>query len=329
MESLIRQFGRILARERLTTVQDKLKFAGVKADAAVFVAVNAIAGFIFSVIVSLALYLWLGNIWYALLGLAGAGIVYFFLVTGIVGLFIDQREKFVEKVLPDALLLMASNLRSGISPDESLVLSAKTEFGFLSTNIKKAGQKIATGIPIEAAFKSVSDGIDSNLLSQTIKLVIEGINSGGQLASILEGTARDIKDNEIIRKEIRSMIFLYATFIFLAVGIISPVLYSVSLELSSILSKLSTALASGFLVEGSSSTIPIAASNISTEFLLVFAYINMTITCVFGSLMMALINRGNEKYGLRYMPFVLGLAILLFNVGRIVMKLFFGGIRVL
>lgn len=329
MNNLLEKIGRMIAHGNITTIEKKLKYAGLKFNAAKFVATSFFIGLGISVLTSLFFYMWLNSVVYSLLAFAGAATVSYFFITSLVGLFIDKRAKFAENVLPDALLIMSSNLKSGSSPDEALLQSAKTEFSFLATNIKTAGHKIATGIPIEEALKSISEDIDSDVLSQTIKLIIEGIASGGELASILEGIARDIKDNEIIRKEIRSIIFLYATFIFLAVAIISPVLYSVSTELSGILSKLSQTLASGFLVAGSNSVVPISPTNISSDFLLVFAYVNLIITAVFGSLMIALINKGNEKYGLRYIPFILGISLVLFNIGRIVMKYFFGSINIL
>jgi archaellum biogenesis protein FlaJ (TadC family) len=330
MDQTLEKIGRVIAREHIVDIKKKLRYAGFKINAERFVAINAMAGACASALAAIIFYFWLNNALYSLLAFAGAGITYYLFVSGIVGLFIDRRAKFVENVLPDALQLMASNIRSGVAPDEALLMSAKSEFGFLSKNIKTAGHKIATGIPIETALRTISEDIDSDVLDQTIKLIIEGIGSGGELASILEGTARDIKDNDILRKEIRSIIMLYGIFIFLAVAIISPILYSVSSELAMILSKLGQTLASGFLVEGSASTIPIStATQISSDFLLVFSYVNIIITAVFGSLMIGLINKGNEKYGLRYMPFVLGISIILFNVGMIVMKYFFGSIAIL
>ncbi|MDD5182460.1 MAG: type II secretion system F family protein [Candidatus Nanoarchaeia archaeon] len=329
MNDLLEKIGRMIARDNIVKIRAKLNYAGLKVNAESFVAITVMVGVLFSIAAAVIFYFWLKNPIYPALALIGAGVTFYFLMSGIIGLLVDNRAKFVEKTLPDALLLMASNLKSGVAPDEALILSAKSEFGFLAKNIKTAGHKIATGIPIEQALETISEDVDSEILNQTIGLIIEGISSGGELASILEGTARDIKDNEIIRKEIRAIIMLYATFIMMAVTFISPILYAVSTELAGILSSLSQTLAAGFLVEGSSSVVPIAAADISTDFLLVFAYVNIIITGVFGSMMIALINKGNEKYGLKYMPFIVGAAIILFNVGRLAMKYFFGSIRIL
>ena len=41
---------------------------------------------------------------------------------------IEAKARFVEEVLPDALQLMASNLRAGFTTDRALLLSARPEF---------------------------------------------------------------------------------------------------------------------------------------------------------------------------------------------------------
>jgi len=44
---------------------------------------------------------------------------------------VDKKAKEVEEVLPDALQLMASNLRAGLTTEKALFSSARKEFGIL------------------------------------------------------------------------------------------------------------------------------------------------------------------------------------------------------
>jgi Flp pilus assembly protein TadB len=247
-------------------------------------------------------------------------------MVSIISLLADQRSKFVEQFLPDVLLLMSSNLRSGITPEEAFILSARPEFGFLADKIKDAGKRLATGATIQEAFTHLKSKISSKLFSQTIGLIIEGLDSGGEIATLLESTANDIKDMESIRKEVNSMIFIYALFIFIAACMIAPILYAVSIQLANILSKLSQSIAVQFVTE-QSQTLKLMPTGISEKFLNNFAYVNLIVTTAFSSLIVALINRGDEKYGLRYIPFFVGLALILFFVARYALNLFFGGIK--
>ena len=69
-----------------------------------------------------------------------------------------SRIKEIEKIFPDVISLMASNLRSGITIDRAFLLSARPEFKPLDAEILKSGKEIATGKDIIQALKKwVSD----------------------------------------------------------------------------------------------------------------------------------------------------------------------------
>ena len=107
-----------------------LDYANVKTEAGRFL------GFIlvFGIAVALMLAFWLGylahyNIW-IVFGISFVSfqlLIYMWLL-----LSVDAKAKFVEKMLPDALQLMASNMRSGITSDKALLMAARPEFGPLS-----------------------------------------------------------------------------------------------------------------------------------------------------------------------------------------------------
>src|SRR3989344_5515625 len=66
--------------------------------------------------------------------------VYFWLL-----LSADAKARFAEKVLPDALQLMASNLKAGMTVDRALLFSARPEFGPLQDELNIVGKEITTG----------------------------------------------------------------------------------------------------------------------------------------------------------------------------------------
>lgn len=326
MMKLLVEFGKLLTRGKAKKVKEMLTYADIKVNPFYFVSINFLLAIVITVAVGLIVFDAYGVV-YSLVSAALTVFIYYASVLMILSLLAEQRARYVEMVLPDVLLLMSSNLRSGISPEEAFLLSARPEFGFLADKIKKAGKKIAAGASLVDAFSELSYGINSKLFKQTMSLIIEGINSGGDLSVLLESTANDIKETASIRKEVRSMIFVYAFFIFIAACLIAPVLYAVSIQLAGVLSKLSQSIAIQFLTE-KAPTVKLAPSGISGEFLTTFAYINLTIVSVFASFIVALINKGNEKYGIRYIPFFLGITLALFYVAKLILFAFFGGIRV-
>lgn len=317
---------KLLKKERIDNIKGHLDCAAISMDVYKFLFYNAVLALAISVASGIFVYAGHG-IAYAFLAFFSTIFAYYFAVSSWVMLMESQRARYAEKILPDMLMMLASNLRSGITPEEAFTLSSRPEFGFLAVKIKKASKYVATGTSVQEAFSYIAKGINSRLFKQTIAMLIEGINSGAGLADLLENTASDIKDTAFIRKESRSTLLVYAIFIFMAASLIAPVLYSVSIQLASILSKLGHTVSVEYISKKAVG-INLAPTNISGAFLVKFAYVNLIVTTGFGALIFALINKGDEKYGLKYIPFFVGIALAIFYVVNMVLKAFFGGIRI-
>jgi archaellum biogenesis protein FlaJ (TadC family) len=309
--------------EHITGVKRALAYAHVQEDPYAWFGLNINVGTLITAIVIVLTYFFMNDILYTIAAGGLTPLMYYFAVTGILSMLSDQRARFVESTLPDALLLMASNLRSGMPTDEAVTLSSRPEFGFLADKIKEAGRRIATGETFADALRLIPADVDSQILRKTMELIVEGLESGGEIATLLEETSTDIRDNDILQREVRSVILIYAIFIFIAAIVMAPVLYAISTHLAQALSKLSSAVAVAFMTGGNSPTLKITPSLVTPEFMLTFAYINLIITAVFGSLMVALITRGNEKYGIRYIPVFIAITMIVFVIVRYMVGGFF------
>jgi len=62
----------------------------------------------------------------------------------------ESKGKFVDTILPDALQLIASNMRSGLTTERSLFVAGRPEFGPLEAELKATGRRIMAGIPLQA-----------------------------------------------------------------------------------------------------------------------------------------------------------------------------------
>ena len=125
----------------------------------------------------------------------------------------NSRAAKVEEALPDFLALVASNIHSGLTPDKALIVSAREEFGPLSVEVNRAGRYSLTGMPLERVFVGMTEHIHSDLLDKTVRLIVEGLHSGGDMAELLEKTALDIRKFRSIRREVSSIILSYVLFI--------------------------------------------------------------------------------------------------------------------
>lgn len=240
---------------------------------------------------------------------------------------VDAKAKSMEKALPDALQLMASNLRAGLTPEKALILAARPEFGQLTKEITRVGREIMTGKEITTAMLEMAKRTRSEKLGKSIRLIVSGLRAGGELAALVEQTARNLRDQEFVDQKIRSNIKMYVVFIFTAIGFGAPVLYALSSFLVEVMQRIISRVE---IPKETASMInmPLTITNISinSEFVIMYATISLIITAALGSLILGEISKGEEKQGLRIMPILIALSLVLFFVARFVVSKLLGGL---
>ncbi len=248
-------------------------------------------------------------------------IVLFFVVLLVsqlmIGLKADKRAAEAEQALPDALQLMATNLRAGLTTDKALLVSAREEFGVLNDELKRVGKEIAVGKDITDSLKDLSKRIRSDLVERTINLIVFGIISGGELASLLEESAASLRQQHIAKKQVYASILMYTIFIFVAVALISPLLFGLSSVLvETMQGTLSSIEAPPIEV---TSQVPLSISPVSMNMGLIkmFIIILLIVTSILSSLVLGLITKGEEKAGLKYIPILMGASLVVFFVVRV------------
>lgn len=237
----------------------------------------------------------------------------------------DKRGSFVESVLPDALQLMSSNIRSGLTPDKALLFAARPEFGILENEIKLAARKAVAGESIESALMVLGNRIKSRIINRTFTLIVEGMKKGGEIASLLEQTAEDIRDLKILKKEIAAQVGMYAIFIFIAVGFAAPLLFAFSSHLvetmTAIGSKISITESMKYTTIGS---LKLSVVKISPDFLRIYSLLTLTLSSIFGSLIVGLLQDGKESAGVKFIPILLLSNFIIYFVVRFILSSFLG-----
>ncbi len=224
----------------------------------------------------------------------------------LVSLRIDSRKRQVEEALPDFLHIAASNVRAGMPVDQALWFAARPEFGLLSQEIELVAKRTFGGESFAQTLERLSSRFDSPLLWRTVRLIVHGASSGGEMAGILEDTADDVRRAQLLRKEITASMLMYVIFITFASVIGAPFLYSVSYKLISVLEGIWTKMAAsgplpnvGFVTSSS--------PGVTAEQFLWFSLAAILITSIIASLIVSVIQTGSKKEGVKYVP-LFGLA---------------------
>lgn len=233
------------------------------------------------------------------------------------------RIKKLEEVFPDFLQLMSSNLRAGMTIDRAMMLSSRPEFAPLDDEILQTGKDITTGKSIEMSLLDMSKRINSEKINKTILLIISGIRAGGDLAVLLDETAVYMRERGFVEKKASSSVLMYVIFIFLAVSIFAPALFSLSTVLVEILEEILSGIPTD-LPTNVSAPFTLSKLNISITFIKYFSIAFMLTIDLLSSLVLGLVNKGDEKEGLKYFPAILVISVFIFFFARILIANFLG-----
>ncbi len=316
----------MLPRSYREKVEQEIGYAGIEGDKTLFCG-GLVALFWLAAIINLAFLtlfvhapVWLSVLPTLLLLIVGYYSPYLVFMN-----VAEARRKRMELVLPDILLLIASNVKSGLTIDRAILFAARPEFGELSKEFKNVAFEIYGGEDIGSAFRKLTKRIKSVMLERTVKLLIEGLRAGGAVASLLEETANDIRNTEVLQREIRSSVMMYVMFIFIAGVVAAPFLFAVSNVLVE-----STANMWGSFHMGEEATqflsgsfITLKPAQINASTFNYFSIISLFITLFFASILISIIQTGNIRSAMRYLPVFMILAYAVyFTAKKMLQKVF-------
>jgi flagellar protein FlaJ len=327
--SFYQKIKAIYPKSYVSWVKKNLEYADIKVSIEKFVATEFLYSLSLAISVALTLYTLKFSTFLILIASFGIFLAFQIIPNVMVILIADKRAKFAEEVLPDVLQLTAANLRAGLTPDRALMLAARPEFGLLEDEIRVAAKKAVAGTPIEEAIVGIGKRIKSKLISRTLTLITEGIRKGGEIAGLLEQTAEDIRNTKLLKKEVAAQVTMYAIFIFMAAGLIAPLLYSISTYLVETMIKIGAAAGVEEAIAKygrSMGFISFKLVEFPPGFLTYYAIGAMAITSFFGSLLIGLLKEGSEKAGIKFIPIFLILNLIIFFSAKTLIEQFMVGV---
>ncbi len=338
IQRMFMTFGKAFPESFKAKVGNLLFYARIAVKEEVWLGVVFVYSLLLSILIALlASYIWeLGFFLYLALFF---GLLFVFFISAYFFLSYSayQRAKQIEKNLPDALQLISANIRAGITPDKAILLSARPEFGVLSEEINLIGEETLAGKPVDEALIDFSKRVNSPLLKRVVGLIVEGMRSGGELASLLEKTADDIRMGEILQQEIQANIGAYVLFTIIAVLIAAPILYATSINFVDLSQSIRTAVGvtsieaipKAPIVNVNFPVITPQKSSIDVGVLRWFSIISLSISAIFASLVIGVLKYGEEKEGIKMIPVFLFIGLVVFFVVLVVLSKILSGIMAL
>lgn len=233
-------------------------------------------------------------------------------------LFLDfkifKRRLDIEEVLPDFLQLTSANIRAGMPIDKALWFAVRPRFGVLAKEVELVAKEVMSGEELNNSLQRFADKYNSDLVKRSMNLMIEGLEAGGEVGDLLDKISSDIQESRIMRKEMTADVMAYVIFISFASIVAAPLLMALSHQLLQIVTSIIGRV--NFTGVASMANMPVSITKVSVSpaDFKIFALTTLSITAFFSSIIVAIIQKGNIKEGLKYIPAYIGITIILFLV---------------
>ncbi|MFA6329253.1 MAG: type II secretion system F family protein [Candidatus Micrarchaeia archaeon] len=330
--SFYRRIGEFLPLKQRGILQDKINKAGGSEDAARWFGKRAIYSVIIGLLFSILPFVFylvdlkvliidFGTFSPLLVGMLCVLSFFIGFAIGVFGFYlviyysIVSRSEQVERVLPEFLLMIAANLRAGMTPFNAFRRSATAELGPLEKEIQIAAVKAGSSQSLAEALSSINERIDSEILERTITLFEKSVRSGGQLAELLTAISEEVRRNQELKAELITSTRSYTMFLFFIILIVSPCLLAVSAQFLDIYSGIKGQF-SGEAIEGYSLPFFSGQVVINSEYAIFISYMSLIGTAFFASVLMGVISRGKILYGVKYFPLLAIGSIIVFQIAR-------------
>jgi Flp pilus assembly protein TadB len=236
---------------------------------------------------------------------------------------IYKRTKEIEGILPDYLQVVSSNLKGGLSFEKALWAAIKPEFGVIAKEVTMIYKKVMTGNDLTDALNEFTEKYDSPILRRSFDLIIGEVESGGKIADIVDRVIENIRKTKALKEEMSASTLTYMIFIGAIVIIIAPGLFALSYYLLHVMIGFSAQLSN---LNSPNMPISFSADSVNPEDFKTFSLMAILMISFFSSLIMSLIEKGDIKGGIKYIPAFMVSSVIFYYIFLAAFGYFFGGI---
>jgi archaeal flagellar protein FlaJ len=236
---------------------------------------------------------------------------------------IYQRTKEIERILPDYLQLVSSNLRGGLSFEKALWSAIRPEFGVVAKEVTMVYKKVMTGNDLAEALREFTNKYDSPVLRRSFDLIIGEVESGGEIALIVDKVIENIRKTKALKEEMNASTLTYMIFIGAIVIVVAPGLFALSYYLLSIMAGFSSQLSN---MNTANMPISFSADSVSAADFKTFSILAILMVSFFSSLIVSLIEKGDIKGGVKYIPAFMISSSIIYQIFLVVFGYFFAGL---
>ncbi len=233
----------------------------------------------------------------------------------------NRREQEMAEMFLEFSRSLAESVTTGTPISKSIINMSKKNYRSLTPYVRKLGNQIYIGIPVEQAFRNFATEVNNPVISRAVTLISEAEKAGGEIDYILESVAKSIAEVEKLKKERKAAVYNlvvqgYIIF-FIFIGIMLVMKFKI-IPLTSGISSFGTfggTSVSSLTSSTPSLTQPPSQTDISSSFL----YLLIT-QGLFAGLTIGKLTEGSLKAGIKHSFILTITAVLILSGASLLIK---------
>jgi flagellar protein FlaJ len=101
---------------------------------------------------------------------------------------------------------LVESVKTGTPISSSIINMQNKDFGSLSPHIKKLGNQISIGVPLNRALHHFAEDVHNKAISRSLTLIGQAERAGGDIGEILEAVANAVNLSDKLKKERKAAI---------------------------------------------------------------------------------------------------------------------------
>ncbi len=239
---------------------------------------------------------------------------------------IYKRTKEIESKLADFLVLVSTNLKGGLSLEQSLWASIRPDFGLLAEEMTIVSKRVMTGNDLTESLEEFINKYDSPSLQRNMMLIVGEIESGGKIVTVIDKVISSLKRTKALKEEMSAATVSYMIFIGAVVVVIAPALFALAFQLLQIILDFTKSLGTSLASSGSLTISMNLGANVDIGNFKAFSVMALATISICSSMIISIIEKGDIKGGLKYIPAFTITSIIIYFISMIVLGNLFGGL---
>lgn len=159
--------------------------------------------------------------------------------------------KEMELRFPNFLRDLVETTRAGMPLHKAIIFASRTDYGPLSTEIKKMANQLSWNVNILSVLNQAKERLKSSkMLSRVMRIIIETYKSGGKMDETLDSLSRTMITIQDTQKERKSMLNQYVVAMYVISIVFIGIIVGINWLMVPIFESLSTPTATAVSVSG-------------------------------------------------------------------------------